>query len=167
LGNLFTDLMRAARPQADVALTNGGGLRADLPAGPLTYGALHLATPFDNRFAFVRLTVADLERVIAANLRSSGGFFSISGVTAEARCVDGELEVSLSSPRARRPLPDDHELTLLTTDFLASGERSSFASLGEGAITIEDGETARDAMAAALRARGGSLDPRALHDPRA
>src|SRR5690606_2268678 len=40
LGNLFTDLMRVAQPEADVALTNGGGLRADLPAGPLTYGHL-------------------------------------------------------------------------------------------------------------------------------
>src|SRR5262249_48956705 len=38
-GNLFADLMLAARPDADVAVTNGGGLRADLPAGALTYGA--------------------------------------------------------------------------------------------------------------------------------
>jgi 5'-nucleotidase len=36
LGNLFADLMRAASPGADVALTNGGGLRADLPAGEIT-----------------------------------------------------------------------------------------------------------------------------------
>jgi 5'-nucleotidase len=31
LGNLFTDLMRAARPKADVALTTGGSLRASCP----------------------------------------------------------------------------------------------------------------------------------------
>ena len=33
LGNLFADMMLEATRGADVALTNGGGLRADLPAG--------------------------------------------------------------------------------------------------------------------------------------
>jgi ribosomal protein S15 len=70
LGNLFADLMLAARPGGDVAITNGGGLRADLPAGPLRYGALYEATPFDNRFAAIRMTGADLRRAIAANLRA-------------------------------------------------------------------------------------------------
>ena len=50
-GDWFTDLMLAAQPRAQVALTNGGGLRADIPAGPLTYGELFKAMPFDNRFA--------------------------------------------------------------------------------------------------------------------
>lgn len=54
LGNLFVDLMRAVR-RTDVALTNGGGLRADLDPGHLTYGRLYEAYPFDNRFATVRL----------------------------------------------------------------------------------------------------------------
>src|SRR5262249_22499815 len=31
-GNLVADLMHDARPETDLALTNGGGLRADLPA---------------------------------------------------------------------------------------------------------------------------------------
>ena len=35
LGNLFADLMLEATPGADVALTNGGGLRANLPKGAL------------------------------------------------------------------------------------------------------------------------------------
>ena len=47
--------MRAARPTADVALTNGGSLRAELPAGALTYGELYEALPFDDRF----VTIAD------------------------------------------------------------------------------------------------------------
>jgi 5'-nucleotidase len=51
LGNLFADLMRAAHPKADVALTSGGSLRAVLPAGVLTYGQLHEALPFDDRFS--------------------------------------------------------------------------------------------------------------------
>ena len=66
LGNLFTDLMLAASPKAQVALTNGGGLRADLPAGALHYGALYQAMPFDNRLAIVTLTGAHLRRLISS-----------------------------------------------------------------------------------------------------
>ena len=164
LGNLFTDLMLAARPGSDVALTNGGGLRADLPAGALTYGQLYEASPFDNRFAIVSLSAAELEAILANNLGRSGGIFSIAGLTAQARCRGGSLEVELRRPGARAPLPDETPLRVVTTDFLATGGDGAFGAQTrrEGAITIEDGQPVRDAMAAALTARGGTVDPAAL-----
>src|SRR5690606_9381082 len=64
LGNLFTDLMLEAHPGADAAIINGGGLRADLPAGPLRYGALYQAMPFDNRYAVVRMTGRELSSIL-------------------------------------------------------------------------------------------------------
>jgi len=67
-GNLLTDLMLRARPGIDVAILNGGGLRADLPAGPLRYGALYQALPFDNRFARVRLRADQLAAMLAVGL---------------------------------------------------------------------------------------------------
>ncbi|HJL15313.1 MAG TPA: 5'-nucleotidase C-terminal domain-containing protein [Sandaracinaceae bacterium LLY-WYZ-13_1] len=164
LGNLFTDLMRAARPDADVALTNGGGLRADLPAGPLTYGALYQAMPFDNRFATVRLTGGQLASIVARNLRDEGSFFSLSGVRARATCQDGTLAVTLER-EGGEPIGADEPLILVTTDFLATGGDGAFAALGEGAIEVEDGVPVRDAMAEALEARAGELRPDALHDP--
>ena len=72
LGNLFADLMRAARPKADVALITGGSLRAELPAGPLTYGQLHEALPFDDRFVTIPTTGADLAATVARNLQRVG-----------------------------------------------------------------------------------------------
>jgi len=72
LGNLIADLMRAARPDADVALTTSGAVRADLPAGPLTYGRLFETLPFDNRVAMVPLTGGDLAGLIAHNLARRG-----------------------------------------------------------------------------------------------
>lgn len=164
LGNLFTDLMLAARPDADVALTNGGGLRADLPEGPLTYGALYQAIPFDNRFAVVRLTAGQLEQVIAGNLATSGGIFSVAGVRVTARCAGERLEVELS--RGGAPLSDDTALTLVTSDFLASGGDGAFGRLRlpEGAIVLDQGPTIRDAMATALTERGGELSGKALLD---
>lgn len=161
LGNLFTDLMRAARPRADVAITNGGGLRADLPAGELTYGALYQASPFDNQFALVRVTAGELARILAENLASDDGFFSISGVRAEARCEGGALRVSLVDEQGRE-LPADRELTVVTTDFLAT---SGGLGVPADRVTIEEGELVREAMAAVLRERGGRIDPGALLPP--
>lgn len=162
LGNLFTDLMRAARPDADVALTNGGGLRADLPAGALTYGALYEAMPFDNRFARVRLSAGELAAVLAENLGRTGSFFSIGGLRAEARCEDGALRVALFDERGA--VPDDRPLTLITTDFLATGGDGALGRLPAERVTIEDAEPVREAMAAVLRERGGVIRPEALHD---
>ncbi len=164
LGNLFTDLMRAARPDADVALTNGGGLRADLPEGELTYGALYQASPFDNRFALIRLSVEELAHVLADSLERTGSFFSVSGVQAEASCDDGELSVRVLDERGR-PLRPNRMLTLLTTDFLATGGDGALGALGEDRVTLEDGEAVRDAMAEALTERGGHLRALSLFDP--
>jgi 5'-nucleotidase len=167
LGNLFVDLMRQARPDADVAITNGGGLRADLPEGPLTYGALYEAMPFDNRFARITMTGAELAQVVGRNLGRSRGVFSLGGVRAAARCKGGTLEVTLVRDSGA-PVRDPEVLQVITSDFLASGGDGAFGGVGlaPGAIEIESGETIRDAMASVLRTRRGTLDPHALHDPK-
>lgn len=164
-GNLFVDLMRAAVPGADVAMTNGGGLRADLPAGPLTYGSLYEAMPFDNRFATVKLTGAHLRRLISNNLQSGSGIFSWSGLRVTATCTGGALEIFLKDERGQ-PIADDRALTLVTSDFLASGGDGAIGrlKLPDGAVTVTD-VIIRDALADALRARGGAISERDVFDP--
>jgi 5'-nucleotidase len=166
LGNLFTDLMRAARPKADVALTNGGGLRADLPAGPLSYGRLYEAAPFDNKFALVPVTGADLARMVARNLERNNGIVSVSGVRASARCAGGDLAVTLERPDGTKVAPGDR-LTLLTSDFLATGGDGLVPDELQRAAVLEQGLPIRDEMARVLRARGGTLagDDPTLLDP--
>ncbi len=154
LGNLLADLMRAARPGVDAAITNGGGLRADLPAGPLTYGALFEAFPFDNVFAHVTMRGAALRALVAGNLARGGGILSISGLVARARCAGGALDVRLSRPDGA-PVRDDEALSILTNDFLASGGDALFPP-GTPA-TLEEGAPIREVVAALLRARGGTL----------
>ena len=169
LGNLFADLMREARPDADVAITNGGGLRADLPAGRLTYGTLYEAIPFDNRFARVQLSGAELAHVIAANLERRSGILSLSGLRVTARCRGGALEVSLRRERDGTRVGARDRLVMVTNDFLASGGDDMLAGLDlpSDAIRFEDGATIRDAIAGVLRARGGHLRGDDLRDPRA
>ena len=160
LGNLFADLMRAARPGADVALTNGGGLRADLPAGELTYGDLYEAMPFDNRFATVKLTGQQLSRVFEHNLMVASGVFSISGLRVVARCSGDRLVVSLTREKGGKKVGPRERLTLVTSDFLASGGDGilGVTDLDQGAIQMhDDGPIIRDGIADLLARRGGTL----------
>ena len=150
-GNLFADLMRASHPAADVAIVNGGGLRADLPAGDLTYGQLFEAMPFDNRFAVVRLRGRELRAIAAANLRESKGILSWSGVRVVASCKGRELDVRIERERGR-PIGDDDAVVLVTSDFLATGGDGS--GIPRSAVTLEEA-LVRDAFEAQLRGRAG------------
>lgn len=167
LGNLFTDLMLAGGVggRADVALTNGGGLRADLPAGPLTYGSLYRAMPFDNRFAVVTLNGKHLRKMITNNLYGGGGFFSWGGITVQATCKGSTLDVVLRDKKGAI-IDDERTMTLLASDFLASGGDGAIGrlKLPDGSVEMTD-VLIRDAMADALRARGGKLAPVQLYDP--
>lgn len=162
-GNLFADLMLAANPGADVSLTNGGGLRADLPAGTLTYGQLYQANPFDNRFAIVKLTGKDVKKLVANNLGGSSGVFTLGGVTITAKCKGAALAVEMK--RGGKVVKDGDKLTLVTSDFLASGGDGAIGrlKLPEGSVEVTN-VIIRDAMADALRKRGGTIDPAQLFD---
>lgn len=168
LGNLFADLMLRARPGADAAVINGGGLRAALPAGPLDYGALFEAFPFDNRFARVKLRADQFAAILAAGLGGGEGpFLSIGGLKVAARCVGGTLEVKLL--RDGRPLAPDATIEVLASDFLATGGDRMFAALREQApasVVIEDDPPIREAVADQLRALGRvELAPEKYYDP--
>jgi 5'-nucleotidase len=169
VGNLVVDLMLAARPSASVAITNGGGLRADIPVGQLTYGQFYEVIPFDNRFAILHMTGGQLRELIRQNLMSSRGILSVGGFRVAARCQGGKLQVELRRPHGKR-IDDNQQLTVATSDFLATGGDGAIARLGlpKGAIFIEDGEPLRDVITRVLEKKGGELsgaDP-ALFDPK-
>jgi 5'-nucleotidase len=168
LGNLFADLMREATSGAAVAITNGGGLRADLPQGPLTYGALFEAMPFDNRLVRVSLTGRELKRVFVSHFSQGGSIVSVSGVRVRVLCDSGGLSVSLTRERGR-PILDDDPLTVVTSDFLATGGDRLFEPVAPlRVISRPEGDPLmRDAMAERLRSRGGSLRQDQLLDPKA
>jgi 5'-nucleotidase len=163
-GDWIADLMLAARPDAEIALTNGGGLRADIAAGPLTYGRLFEAIPFDNRFAIVAVKGKHVRRLVTSNLQRDGGIYSWGGITVKASCKDGNLDVAIKV--GKRPLGDDATYTLVTSDFLASGGDGVIGrlKLPEGSIKPTD-VIIRDAMADVLRKQQGSVDPDKVFGP--
>jgi 5'-nucleotidase len=155
-GDLMTELMLAARPDADVAMTNGGGLRADLPPGELTYGQLFAAVPFDNRFALVEVSGKQLHEMVAKNLQKGGGILSWAGLTAKAHCKDKALEVAIDV--RGKPLDPAARYTIATSDFLASGGDGMFGKGDQPTVKPTDA-IIRDSLADVLRARKGMIDP--------
>lgn len=149
LGNLFADVLREATPGSDVALLNGGGIRADLPAGPLTYGAVYEVIPFDNRVSSIRMRAASLRALVADNLTHPGGIVSLSGVRVRARCVGASLEVTLTRTNGHA-IADDTLLTVATSDFLVSGGDGLFHDRIERDLSSDAPPILRDVIATRL-----------------
>jgi len=167
LGNLVADEIRRAT-HADVGLTNGGGLRADLPAGELTYGALFEALPFDNRLATLTLPARALKDLLARNFAHDKGILSVSGIRARAHCAGGVIAVELMHADGK-PIADDAKLTVGTTDFLANGGDDFGPTVSTAPPSFLESEPVRDVVAASLgkRASAGEtkLTADAWYDP--
>ncbi|MEO8071499.1 MAG: 5'-nucleotidase C-terminal domain-containing protein, partial [Acidobacteriota bacterium] len=154
LGNLLADWTLAVTPKADLAIINGGGLRADLPIGLVTYGRLFEVTPFDNRLSVVVLKGADLRRMIAGNLQRRGSIMLVSGVKATAECAGGELNLAIRRDSGR-PVTDAETLRVATMDFLVTGGDDIFTPAHPIAVSgVEDGAVLRDEIATWLTHAG-------------
>jgi len=165
LGNLLVDLLLHGTPGADVAMLNGGGIRQDLPAGPLTYGALYETYPFDNHPAVLTVPAHELARAVAANLQRNNGILSLAGLSARATCERDQLRVELRRTDGRT-VTDGELLRLVTSDFLIAGGDAVLAAsaTAPGNVTLGD-ETLRDVLARELARRRGAIEPRSSFDP--
>lgn len=167
LGNWFTDLMLAANPRAQVAMTNGGGLRSNIPAGDITYGQLFEAMPFDNRFVLIALTGAQLRELVTSAVTRGGAHTSWGGLTATATCKGAALAIDIRV--AGKPLADRKTYTMVTSDFLATGGDGALAKLALAPQAVTSTNVImRDGFADMLRAQKiKRVDPTKLYDPAA
>jgi 5'-nucleotidase len=155
LGNLFSDLMLGAIPGSDLALTNGGSLRAPIPAGTLSYGTLYEAMPFDNRIVQLSLSGAELKAVLRAHLaHEAHGLVSLAGIAVKVRCSGDTLDVTLRRNNGRA-IADDERLLMVTSDYLATGGDRLFLPLGEARSRIVGAPPIllRDALASEVSKR--------------
>ena len=156
LGNLFVDLMLSAVADADAAIANGGSLRSDLPPGDLNYGALYQAMPFDNRLATLALSAGELKTVLVRHLtRDLHGIVSIAGLRVSARCTANELALDLLRADGT-PIPDSTRLSIVTTDYLATGGDDLFTPIPPERRVILT-PLVRDVLASQLTRRGSEL----------
>ena len=121
LGRLVADAYRNIG-KADFGLINDGGIRADLAAGPTSYGALFEVLPFQNRLVRLTLPAATLRATLEHALADGTPQVHISGL---------EVWYDPGRPRGRRisrirlangkALDGRRLYTIAVPDFLADG----------------------------------------------
>ncbi|MBU8597080.1 multifunctional 2',3'-cyclic-nucleotide 2'-phosphodiesterase/5'-nucleotidase/3'-nucleotidase [Shouchella clausii] len=124
LGNFIADVLRNAT-EADIALTNGGGIRASVQAGMITKGDLVEVSPFGNYAVTVEVTGAQLLKVLENGVSGypepSGGFPQISGFSFQFDPNNEPGQRVHSVLVKGKPLQENETYLLATNDFLAAG----------------------------------------------
>jgi len=156
LANLVTDAMRTA-VHADVAITNPGGLRRNLEAGPITVGDVFELMPFENALVTVRLRGAALVAVVASRPEK----VLVSGLRGRWDPERPEAERLVLEHADGGSVRADSTYLVVTNNFLAFG--------GDGFVGFEDGAEftvtpmlVRDAIEGAIEAAtraGRPVDP--------
>jgi 5'-nucleotidase len=161
VGNFITDAFRKATA-ADVALMNGGSIRADelIPAGPLTVRDVLSMLPFKNKLVKIEITGATLRAALEHGVSRSaedaepGGFPQVSGIQfsfdasrpAGSRIVD--LKVN------GQPLDETRKYTLTTSTFIAFDGGDGYSMLKGSTVVLPperaplDSEAVQRAIAA-------------------
>lgn len=121
LGNLLADAQRWAG-RGDLAVMNNGGIRADLRAGPATYGTLFEVQPFGNVLYKVTARGRDLRAYLEQLVARGEPRAHVSGVVVDydpARPAGQRVTgVRLAGGGA---LVDDRLYSLVLNDFLVTG----------------------------------------------
>ncbi len=127
IGNLFADAMRAA-VGADVAITNGGGIRADreYPAGTvLTRADIFAELPFGNKTVKLEVPGALLKDALVNGFSQAdmgaGRFPQVSGMVVTVDLAKKPSERVVSVTIGGKPLDPAATYTLATNDFMAGG----------------------------------------------
>ena len=86
LGDLCADAYRVVLG-ADIAFVNGGGVRADIPAGDITYGQILSVHPFGNMACLIEVSgqqILDALEMASRDVPNEcGGFLQVSGLSYE------------------------------------------------------------------------------------
>ncbi|MCM3785262.1 5'-nucleotidase C-terminal domain-containing protein [Neobacillus mesonae] len=124
LGDLIADSLREVSG-ADIALTNGGGIRASIEKGDVTKGEVITVLPFGNQIVTLNVkgedVIAALENGVKSYPEASGGFPQISGFSFK---IDPSKEPGSrvhSVMIGNEPIDPEATYTLATNDFTAIG----------------------------------------------
>ncbi|MBL0939522.1 MAG: 5'-nucleotidase C-terminal domain-containing protein [Gemmatimonadaceae bacterium] len=122
LGNLLADAMRVMG-SGDIGLWNNGGIRADVPAGPLNYGGVHYVTPFGNLLARTRVRGRDLAFVMETALNARGADAHVSGliITFDTSKPAGQRVVRVTDSVGKAIEPD-RIYTIVMNDFMVEND---------------------------------------------
>jgi len=122
LGNWLTDVLLASG-DADFAMLNSGGIRANLEAGPISRLTIAEMLPFQNHLVRFNCTGEELLTFVKLNARASSfeehGIMQVAGINCEWR-VEGD-EVTIASATVNGlPVEAEKEYNGITVDYALS-----------------------------------------------
>jgi len=157
LGEWTCEVMRE-KVGVQIAMTNGGGLRTNIPAGEVTAGKLYEVMPFDNTLYTMKLSGADVKANIEHGIMNDDiGWVQVSGVVVtynkEAEAGNRIISMVLADGT---PVEMDKYYTVVTNDFMATGgDKYNFKNALE---TVDTYIPVRDAMMDAIE-KAGVISP--------
>jgi 2',3'-cyclic-nucleotide 2'-phosphodiesterase (5'-nucleotidase family) len=161
MGNLVADALRDKYPGVDAALTNSGGLRADILSSPpsageqpgeITWGEVFAVLPFGNRTLIETLTGAQLRQALLNGFSpvcdpniATGRFPQVAGLKITFNCsgatpVISELARAPEGPNGPlTPIGDGDTVRIVTNDFMFTGG-DGYSALAGGTDVLQPGD---------------------------
>lgn len=142
---------------ADIAITNGGGVRAPLMAGTITVGDMYTILPFDNTLVTMEMKGSDIIKVLEHGIEPDNfGWGQHAGVKIwyTPGAERGEKITSVRLADGTK-LENDKYYTVVTNDFMAVGGDSYDFSAAKN--IVDTNLVIRDEMANYWRENG--IDP--------
>lgn len=141
LGDLITDAVLDVTG-ADAVITNGGGIRASIEAGPITVGDIITVLPFGNYVVTKEISGADilaaLELGIDSYPETKGAFPHIAGMTVKFNGAGAAGNRIIEVKIAGETLDPTKKYILATNDFMAAGG-DGYSMLGDDDVAGEFG----------------------------
>lgn len=126
LANFITDGMRWIG-KSEIALVNGGGIRADLPMGEISYGKLLDVQPFDNELCVARISGSQIWSAIEISCSDlpaeNGMIIQTSGLRYEVNLNEDPRVTTVEVLNAQGkyvPIDLDHEYTVTLSTYMLS-----------------------------------------------
>lgn len=152
LGNFAAEAMRNyPGVEAEIALTNTLGIRADIPAGDITLDVLFNSMPFDNTITTMFLSGREVQELLDyVTYRSAERGCQAQAQVAGIRFVmDCEVEEARDIFINGAPLDSSGTYELATNNYIAAGG-SGFEVLQRNTTQIDTGISVRDVVKSAI-----------------
>ena len=156
LADLIIDVMREAT-KADLAVTNGGGIRASIAKGDITVGSVYTVLPFDNTLVVMQFTGAQIRAALELSVSKypaeNGGFLQVSGLkfTFDPSKPAGQRIVEVTANG--QPLDPNKTYVVATNDFTAVGG-DGYTMFKDGKVLFQSGLYLRDVVVDYIKAQG-------------
>jgi 2',3'-cyclic-nucleotide 2'-phosphodiesterase (5'-nucleotidase family) len=122
MGNMVSDAILTAFPKIDIAFTNSGGFRDDIPAGEITIGHLISAFPFPNTVVICDIKGSDVKKLLEHGASLTNGILQVSKgmkMTYDENKPVGQRIIKATLNE--KPVDDNKTYKVATSNFVADG----------------------------------------------